>query len=571
MADLRFFVTQEGTLNQGGSGNDSVFNFTGNFSSDTVQGLGGSDLISFANQTTAINLQAYASAGSAGINSAGGGSVFLTYSGSRVSAGSLVQTDVFTATTSVTSRIAGLAEVSATIQALQQTGISGIQGGVIGGNTGNDSIYLGDQLRTFASVFVGGGQGNDLVGTYNSGAYAASGGTAGAINANFSGVSVAGGDGNDTVFVNFSGGSAKQFKVAGNADNDSVVFSGADAEVNTGLVGGGKGNDTVVIVADSGFSMSIRGGDGNDLIDANFSAGSVKGLIEGDGSTTGNDTIRLSFGSTYSSNTVDGGDGADSIVLSGMTTDGGSNLILGGSGKDTIFFQSAGAAGLTVLSASTIKGEAGNDSILLETESAGTFVSSIIYGNKGDDTITISHTEANGVGASAGSYAITMQGGLGTDLMTNSGIGSAGGSGTFAFKSYEDSTISGVDTILYTTAAVSAGSDTFASSQVKFHVATGDSLSLATGAGTGGKVSAASGYVIWSGYSDNSLTARVSAIDASYTTTGNVAVFTTDNAARYLFVQGGSTDIVAKLASSDALSAGLGSLNVSGQLIAFDG
>ena len=66
------------------------------------------------------------------------------------------------------------------------------------------------------------------------------------------------------------------------------------------------------------------------------------------------------------------------------------------------------------------------------------------------------------------------------------------------------------------TTAVSAGSDTPASSRVKFQVATGDALALATGAGTGGKVSAASGYVIWSGYSDNSLTARVSAIDASY-------------------------------------------------------
>jgi hypothetical protein len=317
--------------------------------------------------------------------------------------------------------------------------------------------------------------------------------------------------------------------------------------------------------------MSIRGGNGNDSIDANFSAGFVKGLVEGDGSTTGADTIRLTFGTTYSSNTVDGGEGADSIVFSSMATDGGSNLILGGGGADTIYFQSAGSVGLTVLSGSTIKGGAGNDSILLETESAGTFVSSIIYGNKGDDTITITHTEANGVGASAGSYAVTMQGGLGTDLMTNSGIGSAGGSGTFVFKSYEDSTLSGVDTILYTTAAVSAGSDTFASSQVKFQVATGDALALVTGAGTGGKVSAASGYVIWSGYSDNSLTARVSAIDASYTTTGNVAVFTTDNADRYLFVQGGSTDIVAKLASSDALSAGLGSINISGQIIAFDG
>jgi hypothetical protein len=564
MADLRFFVTQEGTLNQGGSGDDSVFNFTGNFSSDTVQGLGGKDLISFANQTTAINLAAQATGISAGATLA------VLYSGARVSAGSLIQTDVFTGSTAAADS-AGFADVSATVQALIQTGVSGIQGGLIGGNTGNDSIYLGDQLRTFTDVFVGGGQGNDLIGTFNSGAYAASGGTAGVINANFSGVSLAGGEGNDTVFANFSGASAKDFKVAGNAGNDSVVFSGADAEVNTGLVGGGQGNDSVVIVADSGKGMTIRGGDGNDSVDANFSAGFVKGIVEGDGSTTGKDTIRLSFAGSFSSNTVDGGDGADSIVLSGMTTDGGSNLYLGGTGNDTIFFQSAGAAGLTVLSGSTIKGQMGDDSILLETESAGTFVSSIIYGNKGDDTITISHIESNGVGASAGSYAITMQGGAGADLMTNSGIGSAGGSGTFTFKSYEDSTLSGVDTILYTTAAVSAGSDTFASSQVKFNVATGDSLSLATGAGTGGKVSAASAFVIWSGYSDNSLTARVSAIDESYTTTGTVAVFTTDNADRYLFVQGGSTDIVAKLASSDALSAGLGSINISGQIIAFDG
>ena len=70
-------------------------------------------------------------------------------------------------------------------------------------------------------------------------------------------------------------------------------------------------------------------------------------------------------------------------------------------------------------------------------------------------------------------------------FLTNSGIGSAGGSGTFTFKSYSDSTISGTDTILYNTAAVSAGNaGEFDSSQVKFHIATGDAISLATGAGT---------------------------------------------------------------------------------------
>ena len=209
-------------------------------------------------------------------------------------------------------------------------------GGVIGGNTGNE-VFSWWPASTFSDVFVGGGQGNDILGTFNSGAN-----TAGKINANFSAVSLAGGEGNDTVFANFSGASGSLFKVAGNGGDDTVMFSGTDAEVNTGLVGGGKGNDSVVVVADSGYSMSIRGGDGNDSIDATFSAGFVKGLVEGDGSTTGADTINLTFGGLYSSNTVDGGDGADSIVFSSMTTDGGSNLILGGSGQDTIFFQSAG-------------------------------------------------------------------------------------------------------------------------------------------------------------------------------------------------------------------------------------
>ena len=441
MADLRFFVTQEGPSTKGFRKRYG-FQLHWKLSSDTVQGLGGSDLISFANQTTAIRLQAYASAGSAGTNSAGGGSVFLAYSGSRVSAGSLVQTDVFTATTSVTSRAAGLAEVSATIQSLKQTGVSGFQGGVIGGFTGNDSIYVGDQLRTFSNVFVGGGVGNDVVGTFNSGAYAASGGTAGTINANFSGASIAGGDGNDTVFINFSGASANNFKVAGNAGDDSVTLSGADAEVNTGLVGGGKGNDTVVIVADSGFGMSIRGGDGNDSIDANFSAGFVKGLVEGDGSTTGADTIRLTFGGTYSSNTVDGGDGADSIVFSGMTTDGGSNLILGGSGKDTIYFQSAGAAGLTVflVPPSRVK--------LVMTRFFSRLslpVRSSAPSSMATRVMTPSPSATPKLMALVHLLSLCnhLQGGAGTDLMTNSGIGSAGGSGTFAFKSYEDSTLSG--------------------------------------------------------------------------------------------------------------------------------
>jgi hypothetical protein len=562
MANLRFFVTQEGTLNQGGSGKDTIFNFTGQFSSDTVKGAGGNDLISFANQTTAVGIHGGITAlGSAGSFTAGFAKAI--YSGANVAAGVIAAN--LTAISSMSAAVTGTyREVSATVQSLQQTGIATIRGGVIGGNTGNDSIYLGDQVTTFNKAFVGGGAGNDLLGTFNSGAS-----TAGFLNANFSGSTIAGGNGNDTVFVNLSAGSATENLLAGNSGNDSVMLSSTNAEINSGRILGGGGTDSVVVDIDTAKNVTIRGGDGKDSIDLTFSAGRVSTLIEGDSTNgSGADTIRIQMGlAGNSSNTINGGDGADSIVLSGTTAaDGGSNILNAGTGADTVFFQSAGEG---YLSGATIKGQMGNDSILIQSMSAGTVNSSIIYGNKGNDTITLGGlADAANRGRSAGSQNLTIQGGAGADLLTNSGFNTAGGTGIFAYKSLSDSTLDSMDTVLFSTAAVSAGATTnvFVSSQVRIHVATG-SLSLASGGS--GAVSASSGYIVWSGYSDNSLTARVSAIDANITTTGAAAVFTTDNSTRFLFVQGGATDLVVKLASADNLSAGQANVAVSGAIIGF--
>ena len=85
--------------------------------------------------------------------------------------------------------------------------------------------------------------------------------------------------------------------------------------------------------------------------------------------------------------------------------------------------------------------------------------------------------------------------------------------------------------------------------------------------GASGLISATGGYVVFSGYSDNSLTARVSAIDASFTTTGDAGVFTTDNTTRYLFVQGGTTDLVVRLSDEASLSAGKAGIFKSGTTI----
>ena len=84
-----------------------------------------------------------------------------------------------------------------------------------------------------------------------------------------------------------------------------------------------------------------------------------------------------------------------------------------------------------------------------------------------------------------------------------------------------------MDTLTFSTAAISAGLGSFDSSQILVNIGMGLGTG-STGAGAVGQVSASGGFVVWSGYSDNSLTARVGAIDAGYTTTGDFAVFTTD-------------------------------------------
>ena len=201
---------------------------------------------------------------------------------------------------------------------------------------------------------------------------------------------------------------------------------------------------------------------------------------------------------------------------------------------------------------------------MINAVSAGAAVSSIIYGQKGDDTITLQMAKIG----SAGSNNLTIQGGMGADSITNSAIGSAGGTGIFQYKAYGESTLSSMDTLTFRTAAISAGASTYASSRVRVNVTTG-AITLVSGAGASGQISATGGYVVFSGYSDNSLTARVSAIDASFTTTGDAGVFTTDNSTRYLFVQGGTTDMVVRLPDVAHLSAGKAGLFKSGNTIGF--
>jgi len=557
MAKIKLYVSEGGSLNQGGSGKDSIYSETGAISTSTVQGQEGNDLIFFGNQTTsktytaAINPQGIYSAGKKLTAGASAGNAVLSYSGLFVSANKIENAVTSTAIDWVS---AGGYTAGLTVNTLQQSGISGIVGSTINGNAGNDSVFLGDQVRSAVNSFIGGGAGNDMVGTYNSGAN-----TAGELNGILSSVTMNGGEGNDTVFVNFSGNSGKDIIINGNKGNDSVTFSSVSAGLNSGLVGGGQGTDTITLDIQGGYKFTVNGGDGADQMTLNMqgaaSAGHTysAGLIQGDTTNTqsGDDTILLTT-NAFSNTTIQGFAGNDSIVIS-AASGGGKNLVAGNAGNDTIYIKSAGVQSGD-LSAWTINGGAGNDSIQISAASAGALASSVFNGGQGKDTITLDMANILSAGAAV-SKAVTINGGAGADLLTNNAWGSAGGSGSFAWSGYDASTLDAMDTIAFSTASVSAGAS-FGSARAILRFAQGG-LSLSTGTGQSG-VSAKSGHIVWSGYTDENLTARVASIDASFTTTGNFAVFTTDGTEKFLFVQGGTTDTVIKLPSVDALSAGGG-------------
>ena len=150
---------------------------------------------------------------------------------------------------------AGTPVASGTIQVLAQTGIQTLR---------STSSQVARVMTLFTLTrsapsqgLCRGGEGDDVLGTYNSGAN-----TAGDI-AQFTGGEIKGGSGNDTVFVTLSATSATDFKIVGNAGIDSVAYSGASHETNSGFIGGGE-NDSVHFNVVTATYTTINGGDGDD-------------------------------------------------------------------------------------------------------------------------------------------------------------------------------------------------------------------------------------------------------------------------------------------------------------------
>lgn len=537
MADQRLFASQEDALVQGGSGNDTIGNFTGKFSATTLKGVDGGDWIYLGNSETAITFTGVAkSAGSAGDPI----SLTFTRNGSNWSAG-------FQATDSITTAFtAGSLTKSLVFTALTNSGAETLQRSLVAGGAGNDTISFGQAISYFSGNTIGGGAGNDQIGTFNSG----STDTAGLINTGFLGTNVKGGKGKDTIEFNVSAAAdGSGFLINGNSGADSIRFSAAhtDKPFSDAKLAGGKGNDSITYVAPGSTAMTVKGGAGSDQITIADSVKVSKSLIEADGAgQDGNDTIFLTL-SAGSGNTIVGGQGNDSIVFSAMDASN-KDLVKAGKGNDFIVINSS----VVNFAGVTIQGGQGNDSISIQT--AGTlqlFNTGLIKLGAGDDTVSFAQTLAADTAGMAGT---TIEGGAGKDKITVSGLQSAG-SATFLYSSLSDSTSAEMDTITFGYSASRGSAAAIGSAQVNFKIS--DDVTLANGSGNSAVsgATAQSGLVVFSSV-DSDLETRVSKLDAAFTTTGTVAVFTVNGTDQFIFVQGGATDGVIKINDSALMSAG---------------
>jgi hypothetical protein len=546
MAKQNLFVGAEGALYQGGSGNDTIQNFTGKFSANTIKGGAGNDLISFAHQTTAVTITATATVSNMTWTA---GTLTVSYNGPAVTAGSVVAKATGTVAT-----WAGKTAGVATFQSLRNTALLTGQHSFIQGGEGNDTVQFGDFLVELSGTTVEGGQGNDLIGSYNSGAS-----TAGKFNGSFLGNRFRGAKGNDVISVDVSSLSVVSGNVLnGNSGNDTVIFSSEGTvavDVKDTQIFGGKGNDDVSYQnagAGSSNHVTIAGGAGNDVVTVKeLGSTFASGLIELDSNNagTGKDTLYVDF-AAWSGTTINSYAGVDSIIISSLDADGGGNLIDMGRGNDIMEFNTS----TIIVSGSTIQGGQGNDKINNSANAAvnasQAIKSSVIRLGAGNDTIILSSDATT----TAGNAGATIVGGLGADYIELGGIGVVG-SGTFAFSSYSDSKLGSGDTVMFQTASFAANGASQNASTVNFTIP--DSVALASGSQTavGGGVSGVSGVINFSGVSDN-LTARVNALDAGFTTTGTVAFFTVADNNEFIFVQGGSDDLIVKINDSTVLSAG---------------
>ena len=324
--------------------------------------------------------------------------------------------------------------------------------------------------------------------------------------------------------------------------NGHDLFSGNSVSVTSAsTLKLGDGRDTITLVSlaaqSNASSITIQGDTdtnyGADLITVSVS-GILTGLaIKGQG---GADTITLSGGSQ--SSLIQGNGGADSITVQQIFS-GQDVIIGGGQGADTINVSGALAANVS----GEIYGGADADSIFIAASTDGAAQSRIsIYGGAGADTITVSGAAAS----VSGEY------------------------GTLAYSSLTDSTLGSVDLFQVVSGTTSGANN--ASGTIAIDVEFGGNAALSAistgfatlraGNATSFTTIDANGVATWEGDLSgqvSSLTAAVEQIDKTVISKDNAAIFATGGGTEYLFIQGGTTgdtsdDLVLQFGGMSALN-----------------
>ncbi|HVT89870.1 MAG TPA: calcium-binding protein [Tepidisphaeraceae bacterium] len=391
----------------GASGDDSLVGASG---SDTYDGGTGFDAIDYSDATTPINVtfDGVADDGVAGEND----NIFA---------------NIDQVTTGSGNDFISLVGVPGTHRIISGAGKDTVVGGAfndyIDGGAGNDSLLGGDGDDT-----IYGQAGNDAILGQNGNDRLVGNTGVDTIN---------GGDGNDVLVP----GHGQHFLIGGNGRDTvsyyyevSSVIASLDATPNDGPRGqhddirgdienleGGQGNDTLT---GSGSSNVLTGGPGNDLLIGYNGNDTLRGGLGSDtlNGATGNDVLQGQGGADrlIGGKGIDTGDYSDRtenlfLSLDNLANDGALNehdkidydveILIGGSGNDSI---AGGPSNETLIGGAgndTIRGSIGNDSLI-----GGTGLDSLL-GEAGNDTLKADDGLAD-----------FLNGGTGTDQVAKDNI-----------------------------------------------------------------------------------------------------------------------------------------------------
>ena len=526
------------------TGNDTIGMFgpitaTPSISAASVIADGGNDLLNFGVQGVTATAQA-----------AWSGSVSGNMTGSRLSARIVGQNALYTASTAIT-QASGVTGMTVTVTGVTTSyqSLRKLVSSQIYANAGNDTVALGFELDTASASTIGGGAGNDVIGTFR------------VINDVFSTGVVTGGGAFDSMIVEggnadtnyFNGASYGMSKstIQGGQGNDTIAIlvSGAGSDLTATQIRAGGGDDVFSGNGQNGLNLStaiantIAGGGGNDTINVNFAATAASNYILGDalnniGTYDGADRIVLGTNANFSSNTIQAGGGNDQLTLSGAQ--GGSNIFQAQKGDDIL------SADFGVLTSVTVQMGAGADSVYIY--SGGLSGGSLVA--LGGDNDLFSYSAGMTGGVEAASVA-TVFGGLGADTFTAGHYNSGTIGFTFGYSSVSDSTITAFDTIQIGNAA--------ASGTYTLQYEPGNATLATTAAAN--SFTATNGIAVFTGTFDGSVTARYNAIADGVTTEGASTVFWDSGNVTYFFVKGSDANLITQIGSA---SRGTGTISVAG-------